>query len=371
MYTIPLSKPSLASKDYRAIQNSLKTGWLTHGPQNLIFEKNFTKLINVKYAVSMNSCTSALECALKVIKKKGEVIIPSWTWVSTANAVINTGNTPVFADVEINSRNLTAHNITKCITKKTIAVIVVHFAGLPCEMDNIVKLTKEKKIELIEDSAETLGASWKKSYTGSFGMGCFSFFPTKNITTTEGGMLTTNNKKRYFEVKKLIAHGINKNKKKYYWHREADFPGHNFRLPNHLAALGITQLSKLAQFNKKRKRIAKMYDKFLNKFPNVFTVQKVGKHLTHSYQMYSCLVKSHYRNNFLFFLKKKGIDVSVHFDPPLHKQKYLIRYRKKLKNTDILAKEIVTLPIYPSLKKNDILIIFKTINEWYKKNVKK
>ena len=145
MKKISLFKPLLTNNDYKVIQNSLKTGWLTRGPKNLIFERNFTKLINVKYAVSMNSCTSALECALKVIKKKGEVIIPSWTWVATANAVINTGNTPVFADVEINSRNVTAQEITKCITKKTIALIIVHFAGLPCEMDNIVKLTKEKK----------------------------------------------------------------------------------------------------------------------------------------------------------------------------------------------------------------------------------
>ena len=195
MKKIHLSKPNLIKEDYNVIQNSLKTGWLTHGPYNLLFEKKFCKLINVKYAVSMNSCTSALECALKTIKKKGEVIIPSWTWVSTANVVINTGNIPVFADVEINSRNVTAREIAKCITRKTIAAIIVHYGGLPCEMDNIIELARRKKFELIEDSAETLGATWKKKYTGSFGIGCFSFFPTKNITTTEGGMLTTNNKK--------------------------------------------------------------------------------------------------------------------------------------------------------------------------------
>lgn len=371
MTKIHLSKPQFVNRDYKTMLKSLKTGWLTHGPNNLKFEKKVCELINVKYAVSMNSCTSALECALKVIKKKGEVIIPSWTWVSTANVVLNTGNTPVFADVEINSRNLTADQIKKCITKKTIAVIVVHYGGLPCEMDNIVKLTKLKKIDLIEDSAETLGATWKKKYTGSFGTGCFSFFPTKNITTTEGGMLTTNNKKKYIEIKKLIAHGINKSKKKYFWNREADLPGHNFRLPNHLAALGISQLSRLKKFNKKRNLIAKQYNKFLSKFPDVVKVQTVSKNLTHSYQMYSCLVKSKYRNSLLFFLKKKGVEASVHFDPPLHKQKYLAKYKRKLTNTETLAKEIVTFPMYPDLKKKEILKIFRTINEWYKKNVKK
>ena len=211
---ISLSKPELDKKDISIIVNSLKSGWLTHGPENLKFENFFKKKIGTKYAISMNSCTSALECSLKVLEKKGEVIIPSWTWVSTANAVLNTGNKPVFADVNLNSRNITAEEIRKKITKKTIAVIVVHYAGLVCEMGPIVKLLKKKKIDLIEDSAECLGATYKKNQAGSFGTGCFSFFPTKNITTTEGGMLTTNSKLKYEKIKRIIAHGINKNLKK-------------------------------------------------------------------------------------------------------------------------------------------------------------
>ena len=145
MANIPLFKSKIDSKDFKAMNESLKTGWLTHGKNNLIFEKNFARYIGTKFAISMNYCTSALECSLKIIKKKGEVIIPSWTWVSTANAVINTGNKPVFADVEINSRNLTAEEIKKKITKKTIAVIVVHYSGLPCDMQKITELVKRKK----------------------------------------------------------------------------------------------------------------------------------------------------------------------------------------------------------------------------------
>ena len=370
MNQIPLFKSLLTNRDYQSIKKSLKSGWLTHGKNNLIFEKKFSKLIGSKFSISMNSCTSALECSLKIIKKKGEVIIPSWTWVSTANAVINTGNYPVFADVDINSRNITAEEIKEKITKKTIAVIVVHFAGLPCEMDEIVKITKSRKIHLIEDSAETLGATWKKKYTGSFGTGCFSFFPTKNITTTEGGMLTTNNKKSYITVKKLIAHGINKNKKIFFWHREADLPGHNYRMPNHLAALGISQLKKLKILNNKRRKIAKMYNIFLNKFPKFFNVQKINNNLTHSYQMYTVLVKAEKRKSFLYYLKKKGIEASVHFDPPLHLQKYLKKYYTRLPNTEILAKKLVTLPIYPNLKNREINKIFRVINNWYKKNYK-
>ncbi len=369
MIKISLSKPNISKNEINIINKSLKSGWLTHGPNNYIFEKNFSNLIKSKFSISMNSCTSALECALKVIEKKGEVIIPSWTWVSTANAVINTGNTPVFADVDINSRNITAEYIKKKITKKTIAIIVVHFAGLPCQMKNILSLTKKYKINLIEDSAETLGAQCDKKFTGSFGNGCFSFFPTKNITTTEGGMFTTNSKSTYEKVKLIIAHGINKKLKKHFWHRQSSLAGHNFRLPNHLAALGISQLKRLKKFNKKRRSIAKKYDKFLNSFSNIFEVQKISNNLTHSYQMYTFLIKNpKLRNKLLYYLKKKNIEASAHFDPPLHKQNYLKKYSKeRLKNTDILAKKIISLPMYPDLKDKEIETIKKTIKQWCEK----
>ena len=323
---ISLSKPELNKKDIRVILNALKSGWLTHGPENLKFENAFRKKIGTKYAISMNSCTSALECSLKVLEKKGEVIIPSWTWVSTANAILNSGNSPVFADVDLESRNITADEIEKKITKKTIAVIVVHYAGLMCDMGPIVKLLKKHKLDLIEDSAECLGATYKKQQAGSFGTGCFSFFPTKNITTTEGGMLTTNSKAKYEKIKKIIAHGINKNLKKKPWHRISDLPGHNFRLPNHLAALGSNQLRRLEKFNLKRRIIAKNYDKFFQNYPDVFKIQKINKEFTHSYQMYSVITKEKYRDDLVYFLKKNNIEASVHFDPPLHKQAYLKKY---------------------------------------------
>ena len=149
MKKIPLFKSLIDKSDYAAMIKSLKTGWLTHGQNNLIFEQNFSKLVGCKYSVAMNSCTSALECSLKILKKKGEIILPSWTWVSTANAILNTGNVPVFADVDVNSGNLTAKKIKERITKKTIAVIVVHYAGLPCEMDEILKLTNMIKKNII------------------------------------------------------------------------------------------------------------------------------------------------------------------------------------------------------------------------------
>ena len=363
---ISLSKPELNKKDISVILNALKSGWLTHGPENLKFENSFRKKIGTKYAISMNSCTSALECSLKVLERKGEVIIPSWTWVSTANAVLNSGNKPVFADVDLESRNITANEIKKKITKKTVAVIVVHYAGLMCDMGPIVKLLKKHKIDLVEDSAECLGATYKKQQAGSFGTGCFSFFPTKNITTTEGGMLTTNSKSKYEKIKKIIAHGINKGLKKKPWHRISDLPGHNFRLPNHLAALGSNQLKRLEKFNIKRRLIAKNYDKFFKNYLDMFKTQKINKDFTHSYQMYSIVVKERYRDDLVYYLKKNNIEASVHFDPPLHKQAYLKKYAIYLKNTEELSKTIVTLPIYPGLDHLKQKYMFGKINQWYR-----
>ena len=362
---VALSKPSITNKELSLISNSLKSNWLTHGPNNIKFEHKFSQLLNVKYSISMNSCTSALECALKLLKKKGEVIIPSWTWVSTGNVVLNTGNIPVFADVDINTRNITADEVKKKITKKTVAVIAVHYAGLMCEMDKIKKLTNKYKLLLIEDSAECLGGTLNKKFSGTYGVGCFSFFPTKNITTTEGGMLTTNSRKDFNFVKKLIAHGIDKGLKKKPWHRIASLAGHNFRMPNHLAALGLSQLKKLKKFNKTRKKIAKNYDEFFLNYSKIFTTQKIEKKYYHSYQMYSVLVKKELRDDLINFLNKNKIEASCHFDPPLHQQKYLSKYNKKnLKNTEFLSKRIITLPIYPDLKKSELNYTFNKIKKW-------
>jgi len=367
---IPLCKPSIDTKELNLIKNSIKTGWLTHGPENRKFEENFNKFIGSKYSISMNSCTSALECAIKCLEKKGEIIVPSFTWVSSANAIINTECKPVFVDIDPITRNINYKKIEKLISKKTIAIMVVHFAGLPCEMDKILKICKKYKLHLIEDSAETLGASFKGHYAGSFGSGCFSFFPTKNITTTEGGMLTLNNKKMYNKAKKIIAHGITKSKINP-WKRIATLPGHNYRLPNHLAALGNSQLKKLKSFNKKRIYLANKYTKYFQKFNDLILTPKVPKNYTHVYQMYTVNILKGLRNNFVNYLNSKGISASVHFDPPLHQQKIYSKYRKgNLNNTDLLSKQIATLPIYPDMKNNEIDYIIKIVSKWYHKKKK-
>tara|TARA_Y100000992_G_scaffold70167_1_gene43988 strand:+ start:45 stop:1145 length:1101 start_codon:yes stop_codon:yes gene_type:complete len=364
---IPLCRPSISNNEIKLVAKSLKSSWLTHGPFNIKFEQLFNKKFKTRYSIAMNSCTSALECAVKSLGVRGEIIIPSFTWVSTANAIINCGSKPVFADVDYKTRNIDLNSIKKCVTKKTVAIIVVHFAGLPCDMNKIVKFCKKKNIKIIEDSAETLGAKIGSKFTGTFGTGCFSFFPTKNITTTEGGMLTTNSKNTYNYIKKLIAHGIDKKIKTNFWYRVAVLPGHNFRMPNHLAAIGYLQLKKIEKFNKKRNQIASIYNSELSKINHKIHTPYIPKGYTHSYQMYTITVSKKIRNKLLNYLKTHNIEASAHFDPPLHSQKYLKKYNKmNLPITNKLSKEIITLPIFPDMTKKEVFYVIKILKKFFR-----
>ena len=176
---VPLCLPDIEADEINIVTDVLKSGWLAHGKYNDELELMFAKKIGVKHAITMNSCTSALEISLKASNIKGEVIIPSFTFVATANAVINSDCIPVFCDVDLETRNVTPESISKCITKETKAIIVVHYAGQPCRMDEIKSLCDKHSLLLIEDSAETIGAKWNGKQAGSFGIGCFSFFSNK------------------------------------------------------------------------------------------------------------------------------------------------------------------------------------------------
>jgi perosamine synthetase len=352
---IPLCKPTIGKEEIQAVSEVLSSGWLAHGEYNHKFEDSFCQYLGVSNAISMNSCTSALIAALAALDIDGEVIIPSMTWVSTANAVRIVGATPVFADVNIKTRNITAETIAAKITPRTQAVIVVHFGGQPCEMTGIMKLCKSRGLHLIEDSAETLGATWEGKQAGSFGIGCFSFFPTKNITTGEGGMLTTNEPVVAKKIKTYIAHGVStttfeRERSEKPWIRAAEMVGYNFRLSNILAAIGFHQMAKLDKMNNQRIKIAEKYNKAILNSGLPIMPPFVSEGATHVYQMYTIQVPRLIRNSVVNTLKKDGIGASVHFDPPVHLQKpYLDGSIVDLPNTEILANTLITLPIYPNM----------------------
>ena len=367
---IPLSIPYIGDEEKNAVLEVLDSGWLAHGDYNEKFETSFAKFIGVDHAVTMNSCTSALEICLQVNGIKGGVIVPSFTFVATANAVIVSGATPVFCDVDIRTGNMTVEHIERRITRETEAVIVVHYAGQPCEMGPIVKLCERYGLLLIEDSAETIGATWNGHQAGSFGLGCFSFFPTKNLTCGEGGMLTCNDTSFANKVRTVIAHGISsttlmREKKKIFWQRSATFPGHNFRMSNVLAAIGYHQLKKIHQMNDSRIRLANYYNDAIKNLNLDIILPAVSEQATHVYQMYVIQVPESKRDALVIGLRQRSIGASVHFDPPVHKQEF---YRNNwetadLKNTDIITKRIITLPMYPDLTRNQVDHVVRAVNE--------
>jgi perosamine synthetase len=352
---VPLCRPCIGEDEISAVASVLREGWLAHGSFNHKFEEAFCRLLGVANAVSLNACTSALELALKINGIHGEVILPSMTWVATANAVVTSSAIPVFCDVDAATRNVTAADIENRLSPRTEAVIVVHYGGQPCALDDIVALCEKHKLLLIEDSAETLGATWRGRQAGAFGIGCFSFFPTKNITTGEGGMFTTNDSGMAAKARAMASHGIasatfEREKKERPWLRAAVMAGHNYRLSNVLAAIGYHQLLKLDEMNARRVALARRYDQAFAGMEFIET-PAVADGATHVYQMYTVRVPAGLRTGLLARLRGQGIGVSVHFDPPVHLQPY---YRERYPDQDLpvtedLSATLVTLPMFPHM----------------------
>jgi perosamine synthetase len=365
---VPLCLPDITKKEIDIVSSVLSGGWLAHGEYNNKFEQLFSSKLGVKNSITMNSCTSALEIALKASGITQEVIIPSMTFVATANAVINSGCTPVFCDVDLATRNVTAADILRSISPKTEAVIVVHYAGQPCNMDDISKLCKRKSLLLIEDSAETLGATWKGRQAGSYGIGCFSFFPTKNITTAEGGIFTTNDNDLAEKARALISHGmVSSHPKKKPWNREALYAGHNYRMPNPLAAIGYIQLQKVEELNNKRIILAEYYNSSFKELNNFIKCPIVLDGADHVYQMYTIEVPQAIRDDLVEYLNECGVGASVHFDPPVHMQLIYSKYIKNdtvLDNTEQLSRTLITLPMYPSMTTDQIDYIVKSMRKF-------
>jgi len=359
--TVPLCRPSIKQGEIDAVVETLESGWLAHGEYNHKLEAAFADMLGVPHAISMNSCTSALDIALKVNGIKGEVILPSFTFVATANVVVTNGGTPVFCEVDEATRNVTAETIAEKLTPQTEAVIVVHYGGQPCQMDDIVELCQEHDLLLIEDSAETIGATWHGKKAGTFGLGCFSFYPTKNITTSEGGLLTCFDDEIDHKARALISHGIfgttfAREKADRPWFRAAEMAGHNFRMPNPLAALGYHQLLRLDEMNAQRVALAERYDQLLAEFAPRISTPVVADGATHVYQMYTVMVNDGARDAIVNHMRANGVGASVHFDPPVHMQPfYRINYEVDgpMPVTEKLASHLITLPIYPDMTHDD------------------
>lgn len=364
---IPLAKPYTDEKEMEAIKKVMDSGWLASGPKSKEFESIFADYIGVKHAISVNSCTSALELAIQAMGIKGEVIVPSFTFVATANSVVTSGAKPVFAEIHEDTCNIDPSDILEKITPKTEAIIPVHFAGQSCEMKEIMDIAADKGLKVIEDSAECIGGTYEGKKAGSFGdASCFSFFPTKNITTGEGGMVTTDDDELASKIKTLRGHGISKsthdregsNK----WERAAVEAGYNYRMCDINAAIGVEQMKKIDHMNKKRIESAEFLNSNIDGGKVSLPVTRKG--CNHVYQMYTVKVEPSKRNGFIKDLNDSGVQSSVHFEPPVHTQPYYAKMFPglKMEMTEKVSKSIVTLPMHPSLGSEDLKKISETVN---------
>ena len=366
---VKFSKPNINAKDIKNVVNILQSGWLTHGKYTQLFEKSFAAFTGAKYCTTVSSCTAGLHlsCIASGFKKGDEVIVPAMTHTATAHAVEFTGAKAIFLDVENLTGNLNLSIISKAVTKKTKGIIVVHMAGYPSEIKKIARFCKKRKIKLIEDCAHSVGSKISGKHLGNFGeSGCFSFYPTKQITTGEGGVVITNNKSFFKKIKKLKAFGINKdiNERKKQGEYDVESLGYNYRMTDFQSALGLGQLKNYQMNLKKRHKIAQRYIKNLNSEKKI-SFLKFSKNC--SYFIFQVFVKN--RDKILKVLKEKKIGVSVHYATPLplmtyYKKKYDLN-KKDFVNSIRYAKSNISLPNHPFLKNNEIDFICDTI----KKNI--
>lgn len=363
---LPLAKPVLGKEEEQAVIKALRSGWITLGPKVAEFEEKFAEYIGCKYALGVNSATAALDLALYDLHLKpgDEVIVPAFTFAATANTVIHAGGIPVIADVDPKTFCLDPKAVEKKINKKTRAIVPVHYAGHPANMTELKKIAKQHNLDIVEDAATAVGTMFKKKMIGDDKHAiCFSFHPIKNMTTGDGGMLTTNDKKKYDRLKLLRLQGMDKESWKRLdkagsWFYEIVAPGFKFNMTDISAAVGIEQLKKLDSFNKSRAKIVEWYKALLTDAD--FTYQTTKSYAGHSNNLFPVLLPDRLvkkRDWIIDELKKKNIGANVYYIPLNYHPFYQKEYGWKKGDapvTEDIFKRLINLPLYPSLKKSEV-----------------
>ena len=378
---IPFHKTHTTEEEIHAATEAIKSGWLTMGPKCVEFENEFKSYIGSQEAVSMNSATAALHLALKAIglQRGEEVIVPSNTFVATAEVVTYFDAIPVLCDIEENTHNMDVSKIEALITDKTKAIIPVHFAGQPCDMDEIYEIVKkvegrrkkeeDSRLHIIEDAAHAIPSSYKGVKIGNLpgtDVTCFSFYATKTLSTGEGGMATTNNAEYAKNMKINRLHGISKDAWDRYttkgaWRYDIVDNGNKYNTTDINAALGLVQLKKQELLRDRRESIAKAYSKaFVNNDNIVLPYTKEDRET--SWHLY--VIKVDNRDEIIEQLKEKNIGTSVHFIP-IHKHTYYKnRYGYKEEEYPVanaVFEKSLSLPIYPDMTEEEVQYVIDNV----------
>lgn len=361
---IPICNPSITSEDASMVARAVESGWINESFRVREFESRFKDYIGSKYAVAMFNGTVALHSMLLAcgIGNGDEVIVPSLTFISTVTSLLYVGARPVFADIDPNTFTIDPEDIENKITKRTKAVVAVHYAGQSADLAAILRITREHGLTLFEDAAEAHGAEYNSRKVGNFGKASmFSFTPTKVISTGEGGIITTNSRQIADRLRLLKNHGQTKQ----YVHT---ILGYNYRMTEMQGALGIAQLAKLENFIATRRANAKYLSSHLGSFPGIVTpVEAQGRR--HIYMMYTIKVDDKTspvnRDTLMKRLYERGVESKIYF-PPVHQQPLFKKagYSScKLPITERISRQILSLPVYPNLVKKNMDFIIDSIRE--------
>ncbi len=376
---IVFGQPYLGSEEIKSVTEVIKSKWLGTGPKVVKFEEAFKNYKKAKFANAVSSATAALHLSLLScnLKPGDEVITTSMTFCSTVNAIIHSGAIPVLADIDYNTGNIDVGSIKKVLSSKTKAIIPVHYAGQPCDMDAIIEIANEKKLKIIEDCAHAVETEYKGKKAGTLGdFGCFSFYSTKNLATGEGGMVLSKSISNSLKIKKLSLHGISKDawkrfSHKGYNHYKVTEAGFKYNMMDLQAAIGLEQLKRINKNWKIRKKIWNIYHDDFYK-TNLKLLPKISKKNKLAYHLFPILVNKACgisRNQLLVKLTKAGIGCGVHYEAiPIHPY-YKKKFSWKLNsypNAASFGRETLSLPISPSLGNNQIDYIINTVKKFVK-----
>ncbi|MDD1752795.1 MAG: DegT/DnrJ/EryC1/StrS family aminotransferase [Methanotrichaceae archaeon] len=360
---IPIAKPLIGSEEIKAVGDVLVSGMLTQGENVKKFEEAFSAYLNVTNSVAVSNGTVALDLALKALNLKSgdEIISPAFSFIATANSILYQGLKPVFVDVDPRTFNINSEDLKEKITSRTKAVVGVHLYGQPLELRDVKEICEDHHLVLVEDCAQAHGAEYNGKKVGSYGIGCFSFYPTKNMTTGEGGMITTDDNSLADSLRLLRNHGDTGK----YNHVTL---GYNYRLTNLQGAIGLIQLKRLDHFNDKRISNAEL----LNKKIKIKGIAKPFKmdEVKHVYNQYVVKVEDDFlasRETLMDYLHSKGIGTAIHYPKPIYRQPLYQQIRADWRicpAAEEVSRKVMSLPVHPSLRREDIEYISKIINSF-------
>jgi dTDP-4-amino-4,6-dideoxygalactose transaminase len=369
-WKIPLSDIDFGTEENTAVQDVLNSRWLTMGSVTQKFEAEFAAYVGAKHAIAVTNGTAALHlaCLAAGLGPGDEAIVPSLTFVATANAVRYVGATPVFADIiGKNDLNISPDSIERLISQRTQAIIVVHYGGYACEMEQILALARNNNLMVIEDSAHAVGAERDGKGLGTWGdVGCYSFFSNKNLTTGEGGMLVTDNDELAEQLRLLRSHGMTSltwdRHRGHAWSYDVVALGYNYRLDEIRAAIGCAQLAKVEKNNDRRRHLTQVYRDALQELvPQVEIPFQNHPSKTSAHLLPVLLPLGFQREAFMNRMKEQGIQTSIHY-PPIHT---FTAYRNgnniELPVTEDIATREVTLPLYPTLSDDDVMLVVEAV----------